>query len=158
MSFKATLTIEGKSFDILEYRCLLEQQFDPKGRPASGVKGGDIDMILAGTADNTFSNWIVDPTSRKDGSITFFRIDQNSKFKEIKFKGAYLIRLTESCITPPADSQIESRIIDNVINKGRETFDQIMRFHARTSMSYIIHCNLSAEKITIDGVDHDNQW
>lgn len=158
MSFKATLTIEGKSFDILECTSLLRQKHNAKGNPASGVTAGILHIILEGTADDTFAKWITDPTARKDGTIVYFRTDQDSKFKEIKFKSAYLIRLTESTIIPEDVRPDHLAVGDAITPAQREKFNEIMTFHARTSMSYIMYCYISAEKITIDGVDHDNQW
>lgn len=159
MSFRATLDIDGKTFEILECSSEVVQKSDSRGRPTSGVNGGIITLFLAGTSDDTFANWIMDPTSRKDGTITFFRIDQESKFKEIKFEGAYLTSLDESFITPEENLE-ELRVIVFYLHNTRDKrkYNRIFEFHSRTSMSYVMHCRLSAEKITIDGVEHDNQW
>jgi len=156
MSFKATLDLDGKTFEILEWSSELEQKMNTKGQPASGVKGGEMEMVLSGSSEGVFASWIIDPISKKDGTITLYRHDQDSKFKEIKFKGAYLINFTESFITPE-DSRAEGRVV-YLIEKEQRRYDWIMRFHARTSMSYVMFCRISAEIITIDGVEHDNQW
>jgi len=152
MSFKATLDIGDKTFDLMYCESKLEQKTDLFGRPASGVRGGSLWMMIKGTSDDTFSAWAVDPTKQQDGTITFFRIDQDAKFKRIEFKNAYLTDLVESFIADEDLSHLERRGIPDAQSK------LIMQIQQRTRTSYIIFCNISAEKIKIDGVEHDNKW
>lgn len=159
MSFKATIDVGGKSFELIHCESILDQKTDPGGRPSSGVHGGHIWIAVEGTDDDTFGSWITDPTKKQDGTITFYKIDQDSKFKEIEFKGAYLTLMVESFIT-------EEDVIDLARREGihadveevQAAYDIMNEVQNRTKMSYIIVCRLSAEKIKIDGVDHDNKW
>ncbi len=152
MSFKATLDIEDKTFELIYCASQLEQKTDGLGRPASGVRGGSIWLAIKGTSDDTFSAWASDPAKQQDGSITFFRFDQDAKFKKIEFKNAYLTDLVESFIAEEEFSREESRSMDDAHAR------LIRQIQQRTKISYIILCNISAEKIKIDGVEHDNKW
>ncbi len=159
MSFKATISVGGKKFDLIYCDSKLEQKSDNSGRPASGVAGGILWLIMDGTDDDTFGTWATDPTKKQDGTITFYRIDQDSKFKEIEFKGAYLTDLVESFIIEEDIGDIfktEYFIFNDAVR--HEIYDLIKETQNRTGTSYVIFCRLSAEKIKIDGVEHDNKW
>ncbi|MBS1948748.1 MAG: hypothetical protein JST47_13375 [Bacteroidetes bacterium] len=161
MSFKATIDVGGKTFELVHCESILEQKTDSAGRPSSGVHGGHIWIVVEGTADDTFGSWVTDPTKKQDGTITFFKIDQDSKFKEIEFKGAYLTYLIESFITDE-DASDPKRLSGDELNFDYKPveigFEILESVQKRTNMSYLILCRLSAEKIKIDGVDHDNKW
>lgn len=157
MAFKADLDLNGKTYEVLEFNSAFDQKHDNKGKPGSGVKGGLITIIIAGTADDTFSSWATDPTKTNDGTITLYRIDQNSKFKEYKFSGAYITKLCESFIVDN-DIDYQSRAVRFRNVDIEFDYIQTLSFHQRTQMSYVMFCEISAGKITIDGVDHDNKW
>ena len=158
MSFKAELDIGGKIFELRECRCSLRQVRDIQGKPDSGVRGGIIKMLFEGTEDDTFSSWICDPLKKESGSITLYRIDQESKFKQIEFEGAYLVNLIESFVTDNDISRLEWEEMAVADNDLRDTFEFIMENHLRTRSGYLVFCRISAEKIKIDGIKHDNRW
>jgi hypothetical protein len=159
MSFKATIDVGGKTFELIHCESILTQKTDSAGRPSSGVHGGHIWIGVEGTDDDTFGSWVSDPTKKQDGTITFFKIDQDSKFKEIEFKGAYLSLMVESFITDEDISDSSKReYIHADIEEIQAAYELMNEIQKRTQMSYVIICRLSAEKIKIDGVDHDNKW
>ncbi len=159
MSFKATIDVGGKSFELIHCESVLEQKSDNQGRPVSGVHGGYIWIVVEGTDDDTFGSWITDPTKKQDGTIIFYRIDQDSKFKEIEFKGAYLTLMIESYISEEDLSDLSRReYIRSTTPEIQQAYDLMNEVQNRTGISYVIVGKLSAEKIKIDGVDHDNKW
>jgi hypothetical protein len=158
MSFKAILKLSDKSFELQECVCGFRQKRDRLGKPQAGVTGGIIKMILELNDDDTFTDWIVNPKRKEDGTITFYRIDQESKFKQIKFEGAYLIDLVESFISDgdmnlPLGHDTE---VDDI--ELQETFRFVLNHQIRSGSSYSVFCRISAEKINVDGTDHDNRW
>jgi type VI secretion system TssD-like protein len=157
MPFKATLKIDENSYTVLELSSTLEQNYDKRGKPVSGVKGGLIQLLIEGTADDTFASWITHPETQKDGTITIDPDDPKSKFKKYEFKNAYMTRLNESFIVDP-DVALQGRILPSFIEREQEVREKLFFFQTRTQMSYVMYCEISAEKITIDGVDHDNKW
>ncbi len=159
MSFKATIDVGGKTFELIHCESILDQKTDNAGRPSSGVQGGRLWIVVEGTDDDTFGSWVTDPTKKQDGTITFFKIDQDSKFKEIEFKGAYLTLMVESFITDDEVSDLAKReYFSSDEPYLQAAYDLMKEVQNRTQMSYVIVCRLSAEKIKIDGVDHDNKW
>jgi len=72
------------------------------------VKGGSISVQIVVTDDDSMVEWMIDPYKKQDGSITFMKIDQDSKLKEIKFTGAYLVGYSESFNANSSSAMIAS--------------------------------------------------
>ena len=132
-SFSAELSIDGKTFPVLTVSYGLYQLTDDTGKPSSGVRTHLIQLRLAGSDDETLTNWAVDAQKRLDGKITFFQIDEQSKFKELAFEQAYCVQYAER--VAPAD-----------------TADQVL------PGSFIIEIGISPAVLKIGGTKHDNQW
>ena len=96
MAFKATFTLDGKTFNILNCHYALHQNVDATGRPSSDVRGGTVTVTIESTDDNTIYTWMTDSHAFKDGKITFYKRDQDSKMKELEFKQAACIDFAES--------------------------------------------------------------
>ncbi|MFD2934191.1 type VI secretion system tube protein TssD [Spirosoma flavum] len=132
-SFNAELSIEGKTFSVLTASYGLYQATDESGKPSSGVRTHLIQLQLAGSDDETLTNWAADAQKRLDGKITFFRIDEQSKFKELAFEQAYCVHYAER-VAPT------------------NTADQML------PGSYLIEIGISPAVLKIGGTKHDNQW
>jgi hypothetical protein len=85
MSFRAELTIDDKTYNIRRYYLILERQTDEKGRPSS-MPGWKLVVRIDAIDDTTLTNWMVDPNKKLDGKIKLYKIDQDSRYKEIEFK------------------------------------------------------------------------
>jgi hypothetical protein len=159
MSNKVTLDLDGKSFEVLRCLCKCEQQSDKNGSPSSGVVGGYISLLMAGSAEDTFASWMSDPQQTKDGTIDFSV--QDSSFKKIEFKKAFIVKLHESF---NGEAQFDLDRLERTTTQTSEDpaeqyiYEQILHYQSRTGTSYVMQCTISAEKISIDGVDHDNNW
>lgn len=168
MSFKAELSVAGRTYKVYACYSSFEQSVGANGRPSSGVKGGKINFILEGTDDMALWDWIGDPTKKQDGVVTFYRIDQDSKFKELEFKGAYAMSLAESfCVEGQVQQLMEifEQTADLDLNNEDEysakmvaSNKRLARFHHRSRIAYCLYLYISAEKIKIDGVEHENRW
>ena len=111
--------------------------------------------------------WATGPTTKKDGDITFDRIDQKSTLQKLEFQEAYATlyyefmssqyinaqaifeAITETQIT---DLTNENDFLMRIINNTKT----ILRFAERTRISNCILLRLSAGKIKLDGIDHQN--
>lgn len=156
MAFKATLTIEDKPFHMLEFWSHLKQKTNEKGKPVSDVYGGILEFVLVGTNDDTIPMWAADKTKTHDGTIVLYQWSQTEKFREISFKKAYVTFFAES-YKVDIDNDFDEwfnfiDLDDNRLSKMTQ------RIHKEFSMSYLFTVGISAEKITIDGIDHDNRW
>ncbi len=74
----------------------LRRDVDAKGRPASGVYGGTINLTIESTDDTTIVESMVNQYKPIDGTITFKKSDEDAKMKELTFEKAYVIAFQES--------------------------------------------------------------
>jgi hypothetical protein len=157
MASEVSLDLDDKTFKVLKCLCKTEQKFDQNGNPASGVRGGEISLLIEGNEDDTLASWICNFRKTKDGKINF-SID-GSSFKKIEFKNAFLVKMHESF-------QAEGNIKLNRWDRFTEfdnisenfIYEEVLDYQQRSQVSYLVQCSISAEKISIDGVDHDNHW
>ena len=156
MASTVDLDLDGKSFKVLKCLCKCKQLFDQNGNPGSGVNGGSISLLIEGSADDDFASWMCNRQA-KDGTINF-SIDDSS-FKKIEFKNGFLVKMHESF---HAEGMIKLDRWDRftVFEDVEENYmyNQVLDYQQRSGMSYLMQCSISAEKISIDGVDHDNIW
>lgn len=166
MAFRATLTVEGKSFDVLQCSHTLSQKHE-RGRTTSGVRGGVIVLILDGTDEDLLGDWATGPTIKKDGEITFDRIDQQSSLQKLEFQDAYATMYFEflSSTSTNADAVFETQSDTLTLDATQEDVfglrvlnntKTLVRFAERTRNSNCILLRLSAAKIKLDGIDHQN--
>jgi hypothetical protein len=79
MAFKATFSLDGKTFNILSCHYALHQNVDATGRPSSDVRGGTVSVTIESTDDNTIYTWMTDSHGFKDGKITSTRETRTPK-------------------------------------------------------------------------------
>ncbi|GAB4044068.1 type VI secretion system tube protein TssD [Spirosoma litoris] len=167
MSFRATLTIEGKSYNVLQCAHSLKQKSE-RGKVTSGVRGGSIVLIIDSTDEEIFGSWATSPTAKKNGELVFDRIDQQSSLQKLEFEDAYAIFFFEFMASEYMNN------VDPIIDTMRDIFDLdesgkqdlldryitgtnvILNFAKRTGISNCILLRLSAAKIKLDGIDHQN--
>ena len=94
MSVRAELTIEGQTFRVVRFYTTLRRQEDDRGRPTSDPTWR-IFLLLDASNDKTITNWMCDPKKKVDGKITLYKIDQDSKLKEIEFKKSFCFKMRD---------------------------------------------------------------
>ena len=95
MAFKATLTMGGKEFDVQRCNYRLQRDVDSKGRPASDIYGGTIDITVESTEDTSIIEAMVNQFKPGSGNIVFKRGDEESKMKELIWENGYIVRFEE---------------------------------------------------------------
>ena len=96
MSFNAKLKFAGKDgIDVLACDYALRRDVDAKGRPASGVYGGTINLTIESTEDTSIVESMMNQYKPVDGTITFKKTEEDSKMKELSFEKAYVIAFKE---------------------------------------------------------------
>ena len=94
MSFKTELTIEGKIYNVRKFVVTIHRNMDYKGRPTS-MPAWSIFLVIDAINETTVTNWMIDPTKQLDGKLTIYKIDQESRLKEINFKKSYCYRMND---------------------------------------------------------------
>ena len=128
MSFKAQLKIGSKEFDVISCNYALNREVDGKGRPASVVYGGTINLVVESTDDTSVIEGMVNNQHKPiDGTITFKKGDEDAKLKELSWEKGYVVKFHES-------------------------FDTI------NSQAMLITFTVSAQSIKIGSAEHKNDW
>ncbi|KAA2243714.1 phage tail protein [Chitinophaga agrisoli] len=96
MSFKSEFEVAGKKFVVKHCSYDLSQEVDATGRPSAITRGGRIRLTVESTGETDLFEWMVNNFERKDGKITFYKRDSDSKLKEVNFKEGYLVKFEES--------------------------------------------------------------
>ncbi|QDK80680.1 hypothetical protein EXU85_19540 [Spirosoma sp. KCTC 42546] len=167
MSFKATLTVEGKSFNVLQCSHVLKQK-NERGKVTSGVRGGSITLILDSTDEELFGSWATSSTAKKNGEIVFDRIDQQSALQKLEFEDAYALfyfelMSSENLTDIAAILDVSNDVFTFDLTEKNLYLDRlfsatktILNFAERTRIGNCILLRLSAAKIKLDGIDHQN--
>ena len=95
MSFQAILKVSGKNFNVLNVNYGLFQETDATGRPSTITRGGKIDITVESTGETDLFEWMTNSFERKDGSVVFYKRDNDATLKELKFNEAYLVKHKE---------------------------------------------------------------
>ena len=96
MAFKATMSLDGKTYRVYHCNYGFHQGIDSRGHPQSAVSGGTIELELESDGDLTIANWMLNPDKIYDGSITIYKRDGEQRMKQIFFKKAFLVSYAES--------------------------------------------------------------
>lgn len=91
MSFIAKLKMDDEEMTVLHCSYRISQSIDATGRPSSIPAGGTINIVVESTGSASLFDFMVNPTSTKNGIITFHRRDMMSKLKTLEFTEAYCI-------------------------------------------------------------------
>jgi hypothetical protein len=95
MAFKATLSIDGKEFDVQKCSYQLRRDVDSKGRPSSDIYGGTVDVTVESTEDTSIIESMVNQFKPGSGSIVFNKGNEESKMKELIWENGYIIDFKE---------------------------------------------------------------
>jgi hypothetical protein len=105
MAYKATLKIGSKEYDVLSSSFSFNRSVDPKGRPSSGVYGGELHITVESYGDTSLVEMMLNNQHKAQaGSISFDNGTSDGKMKEIKFTDAFIVNYTESASAHGADA------------------------------------------------------
>ncbi len=101
MSLTARLHIEGhseeqKGIKILSCDFSFSQDTDNKGRIASDIRVGTINLVLPGVNDTEIIQWMLGKDIRKKGKISYSGVIATGPHKSIEFEDAVLVNYSES--------------------------------------------------------------
>lgn len=97
MSFLASLSIDGsEEINVMFCTYRFTQRIDSTGKPTAVPEGGLVTFTVEAKSDTDIFDWMINPTSTKNGVVTFFRRDVKSKLKTLTFKRAYCIDFQET--------------------------------------------------------------
>jgi len=125
MSFRATLSLEGKEYDVLKCRYTVKREVDSKGRPSSNLYGGRISIEVESTDDISVIEKMAMQFKPISGTVGFKKDDEDAKMKELSFKNAYIVDFNEGInIVGEVPMSINFVISAQEINMGDASFVQ----------------------------------
>ncbi|WCC43631.1 type VI secretion system tube protein TssD (plasmid) [Tenacibaculum finnmarkense] len=96
-SFRASLELGGKEFDVLQTEYVFSRDTDKKGKIASNVYGGRINITIESTADTSVIEAMLNSQFKAiEGKVIYKKSEEDSKMKEIEFKNAYIVYYKEN--------------------------------------------------------------
>ncbi|USD26883.1 type VI secretion system tube protein TssD [Flagellimonas marinaquae] len=96
-SFRASLELGGKEFDVLFSDYSFSRDTDKKGKPASNVYGGRVTVEIESTEDTSVIEAMLNSQFKSvDGKIVYKKTEEDAKMKEVEFKNAYLVYYKET--------------------------------------------------------------
>jgi len=96
-SFRATLELGGKEYDVLYSNYEFSRTTDKKGQPASSISGGRISVTIESTDDtSTIEAMLNSQFKPVEGKIIYKKSEEDAKMKEISFKNAYIVHYKET--------------------------------------------------------------
>ncbi|WP_194765669.1 type VI secretion system tube protein TssD [Tamlana sp. I1] len=96
-SFRASLEIGGKEFDVLNSDYSFSRDTDKKGKISSNVYGGRISLTIESTEDTSLIEAMLNSQFKSvEGKIVYKKTDEDAKMKEIEFKNAYIVYYKEA--------------------------------------------------------------
>ncbi len=98
MSFLSKLTVDGKTYNVLECTYEMNQQVDETGKPIGRPRGGRISLAIESDSDTDIFHWMKEPDQTKDGTITFFKRDAMAQQKVLQFTQGFCIDYKEQFI------------------------------------------------------------
>ena len=87
--------LDGKAYEIEDFKMGFSQPTDYKGQPQHEIKGGQFVVTISEVADDNLYLWAKKPTELKNGAI-LFQTDLGMTVMEIIFMKAYCVSLSRS--------------------------------------------------------------
>lgn len=95
-AFRATVSIRGREMDILFSLIEFNRKTDNKGRPVTSVMGGRVTFSIEATKDTEILEAMIHSQFKPiSGKIIFYKTEDNSAFRVIEFKCAYIVYYKE---------------------------------------------------------------
>ncbi len=97
MSFLAKLSIDGnEELNVLNCDFRFTQMTNATGKPTSIPAGGYVDFTVESNKATDLFDWMISPTSKKNGKVTFYRRDVMSTLQKLEFTEAYCVSYRQS--------------------------------------------------------------
>ena len=117
MAYKMTLDLGGKKYDVLSSSFAFSRSVDPKGRPASGVYGGEIHLNVESYDDTTLLETMLNKQNKaQKGSISYDQGTNEGEMKKLEFEDGFITNYSESASAQSSDAMsisltISARVI-----------------------------------------------
>ncbi|MCH2225357.1 MAG: hypothetical protein MK066_11370 [Crocinitomicaceae bacterium] len=127
-SFRATLEIGGEKLDVLYAKTAFSRLVTPKGKVATGVKGGDLQVRVEANAKTVLAEMMLNSQFKPfDCKLVYYQAEDEAEMRTTEIKHAYIVEYRE--------------VLD------ADNGDQMT-----------IYCSIAGEEMIIGGATHLNRW
>ncbi|MEY8606811.1 type VI secretion system tube protein TssD [Muribaculum intestinale] len=93
---RATVCLQGKDIEVISSHIEFNRKTDTKGRPVTNVIGGRITVTIESTKETIILEAMINsPYKAISGKVTYYNTDDNSVFRVVEFKYAYIVYYKE---------------------------------------------------------------
>ena len=93
---RATVCLQGKDIEVISSHIEFNRKTDTKGRPVTNVIGGRITITIESTKETIILEAMINsPYKVISGKVTYYNTDDNSVFRVVEFKYAYIVYYKE---------------------------------------------------------------
>lgn len=93
---RATVRLQGKDMDVISSYIEFNRKTDNKGRPVTNAIGGRITITIESTKETLILEAMVNsPSKTISGKVVYYNTKDNSVFRVIEFKYAYIVYYKE---------------------------------------------------------------
>lgn len=93
---RATVCLQGKDIEVISSHIEFNRKTDTKGRPVTNVIGGRIAVTIESTKETIILEAMINsPYKVISGKVTYYNTDDNSVFRVVEFKYAYIVYYKE---------------------------------------------------------------
>ena len=97
MAYKASLTMAGKTMDILSCSYAFSRNTDHKGKPVSDTSGGTVSLALESTEESDLLETMLNKQDTPQTvTIDFQQSESTASMKKIELKEAFIVSFSES--------------------------------------------------------------
>ncbi len=121
MAYKMTLDFGGKQYDVLSSSFAFNRSVDAKGRPSSGVYGGEIHLTVESYDDTTLLETMLNKQNKaQKGSIGYDQGTNDGEMKKLEFEDGFITSYQESAAAHSSDSMVISITISARVIKMKD--------------------------------------
>lgn len=93
---RATVCLQGKDIEVISSHIEFNRKTDTKGRSVTNVIGGRITVTIESTKETIILEAMINsPYKVISGKVTYYNTDDNSVFRVVEFKYAYIVYYKE---------------------------------------------------------------
>lgn len=93
---RATVYLQGKDVEVISSHIEFSRRTDNKGRPVADVTGGRITVTIESTKETLILEAMLNsPGKAISGKVTYYNTEDNSVFRVVEFKYAYIVYYKE---------------------------------------------------------------
>lgn len=109
-SFDVKMEVDSRTYQVVNMNYSVHRDFDYSGRPASNLKNSFLELDLeVPDGDAMFFKWLCQ-NEKKDGTIRFNKIDQESRHIEFKYEQAFCFAYKQLYASGPKSLLVSLRL------------------------------------------------